>query len=466
MKNLWSDSEAHSLDELDKLVYMSRLIGADPSLVVWGGGNTSIKITEQDFLGRDVQVMRIKGSGSDLKSMERWQFPRLELEKVLPVFEREQMSDEAMVDYLDRCVLDPNSPRPSIETLLHAFLPFHSVAHSHADAVVGLTNNRDAVEILKKVYGDNIGIVEYLRPGFHLSRLVGLAVKEAPKLDGVVLVNHGLFTWGDDAREAYDRHIDLVTKAEEFAASGDGRVFGGWQRNPLAPDRRREIAAAVAPTLRGLVSQQRRSVLRFDDAEDVLEFTGSDEGQRLSAIGPATPDHLIHTKRKPLWLDVADPEDVEAVKAELRRGMESYADEYAAWYQQHTTGDDSMLDPYPRVILLPGVGMWTTGRDARASLITNDIYHHTINVLRTAQSVSDYTSLTPRDAYDAEYWPLELYKLTLAPPEKELARQVALVTGAASGIGKVIAERSGQRGSARDRYRPGRRGSAGRGRRH
>ena len=155
MKNLWSDSEAQALDELDKLVYMSRLIGADPSLVVWGGGNTSIKITEQNFLGQDVQVMRIKGSGSDLKSMERWQFPRLELEKVLPVFQRERMSDEDMVDYLDRCVLDPNSPRPSIETLLHAFLPFHSVAHSHADAVVGLTNNRDANDILRRVYGDN-----------------------------------------------------------------------------------------------------------------------------------------------------------------------------------------------------------------------------------------------------------------------------------------------------------------------
>ncbi len=447
MKNLWSESEVQSLDELDKLVYLSRLIGADPSLVVWGGGNTSIKITEQDFLGRDVEVMRIKGSGSDLKSMERWQFPRLKLEEVLPVFERGQMSDEEMVDYLDRCVLDPNSPRPSIETLLHAFLPYMCVAHSHADAVVGLTNNRDSRDILKKVYGDSVAIVEYLRPGFQLSKLVGLAVKEAPNLDGVVLVNHGLFTWGDDARQAYDRHIDLVTKAEEFAGAGAAAVFGGWQRNPLPPERRQEIAAAVAPTLRGLVSQQRRSVLRYDDADDVLEFIGSREGQRLSGIGPATPDHLIHTKRKPLWLDTPDPEDVAGVKDTLRREMAAYAEEYAAWYQQHTTGADSMLDPFPRVILLPGVGMWTTGRDARASLITNDIYHHTINVLSAAQSVSDYTSLTPRDAYDAEYWPLELYKLTLAPPEKELARQVALVTGAASGIGKVIAERLAAEGA-------------------
>lgn len=448
MENLWSERAAAGLDELDELVYMSRLIGADPSLVVWGGGNTSIKVTEKDFLGREVEVMRIKGSGSDLKSMERWQFPRLKLEEVLPVFERAEMSDEEMVDYLDRCILDPNSPRPSIETLLHAFLPFKCVAHSHADAVVGLTNNRDAGGILRRVYGETVAVVEYLRPGFQLSKLVGLAVKEAPKLDGVVLVNHGLFTWGDGNKDAYDRHIDLVTKAEEFAGQGQGKaVFGGWQRNPLLLEQRQAVAAAVGPTLRGLVSQQRRAVLRFDDSPDLLEFMGSEQGQRLSGIGPATPDHLIHTKRKPLWLEVADPTDIAAVKESLQAGMADYAEEYAAWYQQHTSGKDSMLDPYPRVILLPGVGMWTTGRDARASLITNDIYHHTVNVLRTAQSVSDYTSLTAKDAYDAEYWPLELYKLTLAPPEKELARQVALVTGAASGIGKVIAQRLAAEGA-------------------
>ena len=448
MENLWSESAAQGLDERDKLVYMSRLIGADPNLVVWGGGNTSIKVTEKDFLGREVAVMRIKGSGSDLKSMERWQFPRLELEKVLPVFARERMSDEEMVDYLDRCVLDPNSPRPSIETLLHAFLPFMCVAHSHADAVVGLTNNRDADHILRRVYGPEVAVVEYLRPGFQLSKLVGLAVKESPNLSGVVLVNHGLFTWGDSAKAAYDRHIALVSQAEEYAAQDPGKaVFGGWQRNPLPAAARQEIAAALAPTLRGLVSQQRRAVLRFDDSAEVLEFIGSAEGQRLSGIGPATPDHLIHTKRKPLWLDVADPADTAAVQESLRQGMADYAGEYAAWYQQHTSGQDTMLDPYPRVILLPGVGMWTTGRDAQASRITNDIYHHTINVLRTAQAVSDYTSLTAQDAYDAEYWPLELYKLTLAPPEKELARQVALVTGAASGIGKVIAQRLAAEGA-------------------
>jgi NAD(P)-dependent dehydrogenase (short-subunit alcohol dehydrogenase family) len=179
-------------------------------------------------------------------------------------------------------------------------------------------------------------------------------------------------------------------------------------------------------------------VLRFDDSPDVLEFIGSQDGQHLSGIGPATPDHLIHTKRRPLWLEVEDATDSSEVRDKLRQGLTDYADEYARWYRAHTSGEHPMLDPFPRVILLPGVGMWTTGKDALAAQITGDIYHHTIGVIGAAQANSEFTSLTPQDAYDAEYWPLELYKLTLAPPEKELARQIALVTGGASGIGKAI----------------------------
>jgi rhamnulose-1-phosphate aldolase/alcohol dehydrogenase len=447
MRNRWSDRHTHDLDELDKLVYMSRLIGEDPSLVLWGGGNTSMKLLENDFRDREVSAMWIKGSGSDMKSMVRRQFPRLRLDDILPLFERSGMSDEDMVAYLERCLMDPNTPRPSIETLLHAFLPFMSVAHSHADAVVALTNNRDATEVLQKVYGDSVATVEYLRPGFQLSKLVGLAVQESPRISGVVLVNHGLFTWGDSTKEAYDRHIDLVSQAEEYIKSGSKSVFGGWARNPLDAEERRRVASAIAPTLRGLVSRRQQMVLRFDDSPDVLEFLGSAEGRRLSGIGPATPDHLIHTKRRPLWLDVPDASDVPAVLQELGPRMDDYAQEYASWYQEHTAGEHPMLDPYPRVILLPGVGMWTTGKDALAAQIVADIYHHTISVIASAQSVSDYTSLTPRDAYDAEYWPLELYKLTLAPPEKELARQVALVTGAAGGIGKAIALRLASEGA-------------------
>ena len=447
MRNRWDDSQIREMDPLDRLVYMSRLIGEDPSLVLWGGGNTSIKVTERDFRDREVPVMWIKGSGSDLKSMLRRQFPRLNLDDILPLFEREDMTDEDMVAYLDRCLMDPGSPRPSIETLLHAFLPYMSVAHSHADAVVALTNNHDAAAVLQRVYGDEIAVVEYLRPGFKLSQLVGLAVKRTPSIRGVVLVNHGLFTWGDDAKSAYDQHIDLVSKAEEYIISGNKRVFGGPRRQSLDPGQRRRTASSVAPTLRGLVSQNRSMVLRFDDSPEVLEFIGSEHGQRLSAIGPATPDHLIHTKRKPLWLEVSDPANAETVSQALGDSITRYVGEYSQWYRANTSNEHPMLDPYPRVVLLPGVGMWTTGKDALAAQITADIYHHTINVIGSAQSAGDYTSLTPQDAYDAEYWPLELYKLALAPPEKELARRVALVTGAANGIGKAIALRLAAEGA-------------------
>ena len=439
MDNRWSHSHTKGMDELDKLVYMSRLIGRDPSLVVWGGGNTSIKVVEKDFKGQNISAMWIKGSGSDMKSIVRRQFPRLKLADILQLFQRDEMSDEDMVAYLEHCLMDPRAPRSSIETLLHAFLPFMAVAHSHADAVVALTNNRDAGSVLKQVYGDRIAVVDYFRPGFKLSKLVGLAVKETPTLDGVVLVNHGLFTWGDSTRAAYDQHIELVSRAEEFIKTGTRAVFGGWIRNALDVDQRHRAAAAVAPTLRGLISQRQKMVLRFDDSPDVLEFIGSKDGQRLSGIGPATPDHLIHTKRQPLWLEVKDATDLSEIRDRLQQGLADYAEEYARWYQTHTSSEHPMLDPGPRVILLPGVGMWTTGKDALAAQITGDIYHHTISVIGAAQANSEYTSLTPQDAYDAEYWPLELYKLTLAPPEKELARRVALVTGGASGIGKAIA---------------------------
>ena len=447
MKNHWSDSDTRGMDELDKLVYMSRLIGADTSLVVWGGGNTSIKVVERDFKGTEVPAMWIKGSGSDMKSIVRRQFPRLNLDDILPLFDRHGMTDEDMVAYLEHCLMDPGSPRSSIETLLHAFLPFMSVAHSHADAVVALTNNQDMDSVLRRVYGDEIAIVDYFRPGFHLSKLVGLAVKESADLKGVVLVNHGLFTWGDNTRSAYDQHIDLVNRAEAFIAAGSKSGFGGWAGNPLDTVERRRVAARLAPALRGLVSRQQQMVLRFDDSDDVLEFIGSRDGKRLSAIGPATPDHLIHTKRRPLWLDVPDSADAAAVSTQLERALEDYAQDYTAWYQSHTSGEHPMLDPSPRVILLPGVGMWTTGKDAQAALITGDIYHHTISVIGSAQANSEFTSLTAQDAYDAEYWPLELYKLTLAPPEKELAKKVALVTGGASGIGKAIALRLASEGA-------------------
>ena len=449
MQNRWSDNETVGMGDLDLLVYQSRLIGADDRLVLWGGGNTSIKLEEPDFRGQPTRVMRIKGSGSDMKSIERHHFPGVRLDDVLPLFERGEMSDEEMVRYLGLCLTEPDAPRPSIETLLHAFLPHTSVAHSHADAILSLTNNTRSSEVLATVYGRDVVVVPYRRPGFTLSKEVAEATMANQRAQGVVLINHGLITWGSTARQAYDTHIKLVTKAEEFAAKhAEGKiVFGGITQKWLDPDRRRRMAAAVAPTLRGLVGQRRRVLLRFDDSQEVMDLVNSQRGMELSAIGPATPDHLIQTKRQPLWVDVSDPEDQPMVLAALHLGVESYAQRYREWFEAHQEDNAGMLDPYPRVVLLPGVGMWTTGRDMRAARITADIYHHTIKVIGNAQAMGDYTSLTLRDAYDAEYWPLELYKLTLAPPEKELARRVVLVTGAGGGIGRAIARRFAAEGA-------------------
>ena len=449
MESRWSDTETSSLDDLDLLMYQSRLIGADPSLVVWGGGNTSLKVTEQDFQGRETKVLRVKGSGSDMKFIQRQDFPALRMDDLLPLFERTDMTDEEMVEYQTHCLLEPNSPRPSIETLLHAFLPFNSVAHSHADAILSLTNNTRAKEVLTTVYGRDVAVVEYRRPGFFLSKEVALAALHNPRGRGVVLLHHGLVTWGTTPKEAYETHIELVSKAEEFIQGHTwGKpAFGGLKRPALEPPQRHQVAAAIAPTLRGLISQRQRNILHFDDSPKVLEFVNAQRSSELSQVGPATPDHLLQTKRLPLWLDVSDPQDVEEIKTCLHSGMEEYTRAYREWFRHHSENEEGMLDSYPRVILLPGVGVWTTGRNAQAAFISGDIYYHTIDVIAGAQVLGDYTSLSPKEAYEAEYWPLELYKLTLAPLERELARRIALVTGAASGIGQAIARRLAAEGA-------------------
>ena len=449
MQNLWRDEEAGALSGLNLLVYRSRLIGRDTNLVVWGGGNTSVKHEETDFRGRRVRVLRIKGSGSDLKTIEPKHFPGIRLDDLEPLEQRPSMSDDEMVAYLVHALMEPQSPRPSIETLLHGFVPHPHIDHTHADAILALTNTADGRRQVEQAFGQDAVWVPYRRPGFALSKEVAEAVRAHPKARCVVLEKHGLITWGKSARESYDATIEMNTRAEEHArkrAAGKA-IFGPAARSGLPREARRAVVAAIAPRLRGLLSGRppgsARAILRFDDGDDVLEFVSSQSAGQLCLAGPATPDHLLYTKPRPLFVeppaDLEAPGGAEGLKATLAEGLRQYAAWCDEYVRRNGTGKEPRLDPIPRVVLIPGVGMLTAWKDAKHTRIVADIYHHTIGVMRAAQGIGEYRSLDIKDTFDVEYWPMELYKLTLAPPEKELARRVALVTGAAHGIGRAVA---------------------------
>ena len=443
MENRWSDEQAQKLQGLDLLLYASRLIGQEESLVIWGGGNTGMKLDETDFRGRQTRVLRIKGSGSDLKTIEARQFPGVRLDDVLPLLEREEMSDEEMVEYLAHTLMEPQAARPSIETLLHAFLPYPHIYHTHADAILSLTNLESGRSVVREALGKEMVFIPYVQPGFRLAKLVAGEVGKSPGAPGAVLEKHGLFTWGESAKEAYNRTIEIVSRAEQYIEQGLKK------RSPLTvlpalenkSGWRREHVAALAPVLRGAMSRRQRMILLHDDRPEILEFVNSEEAGALSPIGPATPDHVLRTKGKPLFVPLTSPRSVEALKESIPRLLEEYAQNYLAFVERNRMPEVSAHDPYPRVLLIPGIGLLATGKSLLEACMARDIYVHTISVIKGAASLGKYSSITEKEIYDMEYWPLELYKLTLAPPEAPLSRRIAFVTGAASGIGRAIAHR-------------------------
>lgn len=449
---------------LAQLVERSRKLGADRSICNWGGGNTSAKADEHDFRGRAARILWVKGSGSDLATCTEASFTGLYLDDLLPLLECEQMSDAEMVAYLGHCFFDPGRPRPSIETLLHAFLPFAHIDHTHADATNYFACAADGEQLARDCFGRDLLWIPYRRPGFGLAREVALAVRGNPAAKLVILAKHGLITWGERDEACYASTLAAIAQARDFVEERikkAGRtVFGGPRVPTLATEERRSIAAQVAPTLRGLISAEQRQILHFADDEDVLTFASNQDAPRLTKIGAACPDHLVHTKPWPLLVSWTPDQDIAALTEALRAGIAAYVAQYQQYLEENAQQDldpdastpvyrasDAASDPHPRVILIPGVGMFTTGKDATMADVSAQLYHRAIAVMRGAEACGGFLSLSNAESYAVEYWPLEQYKLKLAPPEREFARRVVLVTGAAGGIGSAICRRVAQDGA-------------------
>lgn len=445
VQSLWNSSEASKQENaLDQLVYRSNIIGADRRVCNWGGGNTSAKTIVKDFRGRDVEVMYVKGSGSDLASMKAGNFTGLRMEDIRPLFEKDEMPDEEMVAYLVNCMIDVKHPRASIETLLHAFLPFKHVDHTHPDSIISLCCADNGKELAMEIFGDRFVWVPYIRPGFKLSKMIAEGVLANPNAELVLMEKHGLVTWGETSELAYAQTIKIISEAEAFieARVNAATLFGGVKHAALPADVRRSIASQVMPTIRGAVSDAKKMILSFDDAEDVLTFVGGESSPKLSQVGAACPDHLVHTKVVPLFIDwTPNADDVEGLKAILKDSVAAYKEQYKAYFERNKNEGDVMFEPAPRVILIPGVGMINTGKSWAMSQVSGALYHRAIAVMRGATALGEFVSLSENESYNVEYWPLELYKLTLAPAEAEFSRKVAFITGGAGGIGSETARR-------------------------
>jgi rhamnulose-1-phosphate aldolase/alcohol dehydrogenase len=459
MQNRWSDRDAAAFvaryastygEDVALRTYSARLLGADPALVLHGGGNTSVKGTVTTVLQEHLDALFIKASGHDLATIEPAGHVAVDLTHLRRLRSVPDLSDEAMVNELRTHLFDHRAPTPSIETPVHAFLPGRFVDHTHADAILALTNQADGEAHVRKALGDDVPVLPYVPPGFQLARRVADAAVGAPRARAMVWMCHGIVTWGDSARESYDRMIELVSRAEAYLEH--------QARHPLRAASRTAVETAsarlarVAPIARGLLAERtgdadrpfRRVVLRPLVTPEVLDFLGSERGRELALSPPLTTDHLIRTKILPAWIDRPDWDDEERLRAQLEEALRRYRDEYRAYLARHAArlprGVEA-FDPSPRVILLPGLGALSAGRDARAARIARDITAQTLAAkAQIAAMGGTYRAPDEAHLFDMEYLPQQHAKLD-RPAEPVLAGQVALVTGAAGAIGSGISAR-------------------------
>jgi rhamnose utilization protein RhaD (predicted bifunctional aldolase and dehydrogenase)/NAD(P)-dependent dehydrogenase (short-subunit alcohol dehydrogenase family) len=435
MKSLWNDEEAglhHG--ELSQRVYSSRLLGREPALVLHGGGNTSVKLNEANLLGEEEMLLYVKGSGVDLEHIEASDFSPVRLSPLLKLAKLPALSDLEMVNALRTQMTRADAPTPSVEAILHAILPYRFVDHTHADAVLAIVNSRDGEARIREIYDDTVVIIPYVMPGFDLARAVAerFPVAAGPRTTGMILLHHGVFTFGNSAYESYERMIHLVSRAEDYLAKRNAWEISTPALTPGVVPLRRELAA-----LRHEVSRIAGFPLILSAHTDSrsLAFTCREDLAKLTQQGPATPDHAIRTKRLPL----------------LGRDVATYEDAYRKYfvaYSAQAKEPKTMLDPAPRVLLDPQLGVCALGRSAREAAIVHDIYSHTMDIQLRAARLGGYQALSPKDIFDVEYWDLEQAKLKKGGKPPLFAGEVALVTGAASGIGKACVESFLARGAA------------------
>ena len=440
LENRWDDAVAHGKSEPELLLYRSHLLGADKLITNYGGGNTSAKVMARDPLtGGSTLVLWVKGSGGDVGSIALDGFATLEMDKLRRLKELYRGVDfeDEMVGYLPHCTFGLNPRAASIDTPLHAYLPYRHVDHMHPDAVIAIAAAARSRQLTAEIYGDEIGWLPWQRPGYDLGLKLEALARAHPRYVGVVLGGHGLFTWADDARTCYETTLRIIQKAQDWLdASVAPAPFGRVVAEPLAAEERRARAAGLMPRIRGRIGAVERKIGHFEDAPRVLEFVGGERLKELAAQGTSCPDHFLRTKIRPLVLPAA-PDD-----ATLDRLLEDYRTDYARYYERCRRADSPpMRDPNPVIFLVPGVGMLSVAKDKSTARIASEFYLNAINVMLGAAGVDAYVGLPEQEAFDIEYWLLEEAKLQRMPRPKPLAGKVALVTGGAGGIGSAVARR-------------------------
>ncbi len=459
VSDLWKASEVEKLSPVERLVYRSNKLGEDQRITNTGGGNTSSKLSEIDPLsGESVEVLWVKGSGGDLRTSKKENFSSLYQSKLLSlqdVYAREEPrglkspAEDAMVGMYFHCTYDLNPRASSIDTPLHSFLPGKHVDHMHPNAIIAIAASERCQEITQEVFEGRMAYVPWMRPGFELGLAMQEIAKQQPEVLAIMMGGHGFISWHDDDRACYYQTLDFIEEAARYidakyeAKGGDQAAFGGQKYATLDETKRRATFAAILPWLRGQVSQQKRFIATIQDDSSILRFVNSHDAARLAELGTSCPDHFLRTKIKPLYVDW-DPAtgDLDGLRSLLRQGLERYREDYKTYYKSCRRPDSpAMRDPNPTVILIPGLGMVAWGKDKSESRVTAEFYNCAVEVMRGAEAIDRYVSLPQQEAFDIEYWLLEEAKLKRMPAEKELARHVAVVVGAGSGIGKETAHR-------------------------